>query len=60
MTYPEMIAERIRKQAASAHIPPARLLLEELLDMQRAYMVALELIVKESTNVDSDSQRKPD
>lgn len=60
MTYPEMIAGRILKQAAAAHITPARLLLEELLDMQRAYMVALELIVKESTNVDSNSQRESD
>lgn len=60
MTYPEMIAGRIVKQAAAAHIPPTRLLLEEMLDMQRAYMVALEILVKESTNDNRNSQRVPD
>jgi len=60
MTYPQMIAERVRKQAAASNTQPARLLLEELMDMQRAYTDALAIITKESSNVDSNSQRVPD
>lgn len=50
MTYPERIAERITKQASSIRMEPSRLLLQELLDIQRAYVVALEIMLKESKN----------
>lgn len=52
MTYPKMIAERVQRQASAIGLHPARLLLEELLDLQRAYVLALEIVIKESTNVD--------
>lgn len=57
MSYPEMVAERIRKQAAAVNISATRLICEEMLDMNRTYMLALELILKESQNVDSTGRR---
>lgn len=42
-----LIAERIQYQARSARISPIRLLTEELIDTQRAYMLALQIILDE-------------
>jgi len=55
-THPEMLAERMRKQASISSFSPEQLLLEELLDMTRAYMVALEILSKESRNENSPSR----
>lgn len=59
-TYPEMLAERFRRQARPLGLSPERLLLQEMLDMNRAYMLGLEILSKESPNVNSDSQRVSD
>ena len=56
-THPDMLIKRIREQASYTHgITPQHLLLEELLDMQRVYMVALETFTKESRNEDRNSR----
>ncbi len=60
MTHAESLAERIRIQARSAGISPERLLLDELLDMNRLYMVVLETLHKESQNVDRARRGSPD
>lgn len=50
-THPQHLVDRIKKQASyTGSVRPEQLLLEELLDMQRAYMLALEIILKESRN----------
>lgn len=52
-THPAMLAERIKVQAGYRSQEPVKLLLEELLDMTRAYMLALEILQKESPHEDS-------
>jgi len=41
---PALLVERIRIQAAAAHVSPERLLLAELIDHQRTYLEALEIL----------------
>jgi len=55
-TYPENLIARIRKQASYTSFRPEHLLLEELLDIQRVYMIALETFTKESRNEDRNSR----
>lgn len=55
-THPAILAERIRVQAGYRSQSPEKVLLEELLDMTRAYMLALEILQKESPNEDSPSR----
>jgi len=50
MTHAESLAERLRIQARGAGISPERLLLQELLDMNRLYMLVLETLIRESRN----------
>jgi hypothetical protein len=50
MTHVESLVERLRKQSAAAGISPERLLLDELLDMQRLYVLGLEMLSRESRN----------
>lgn len=45
-THPEQLAERFRRTAV-ANMDPALMALQELLDMQRAYVLALEILIKE-------------
>lgn len=60
MTHPEQLAERFRQQGNPIRIEPVRLLLEEFLDMQRTYVLALEILLKESRNANSTGERVPD
>jgi len=59
-THPDLLVERLRAQASYTSFRPEQLLLEELLDMQRVYMVALETFTKESLNEDRNSRGIPD
>lgn len=45
-SYPEMIAERYRKQAVGT-LTPLEVGLHETLDILRAHMLALEILAKE-------------
>lgn len=53
MTYAENRAERLRKQAAECRISPIRLLLDELVDMNRSYLLTLEILEREVRDADS-------
>ena len=50
------MAERFRIQAAAAGVPPSRLLLDEMVDIQHTYVLALKLLLEENKNEDSDSR----
>lgn len=52
MTYPAMIAERLRIQARSAGVSAARLALQEMVDMNRNYVLVLQILEKEEIDVD--------
>lgn len=55
MTHAERLAERFLTQSASCNLSPERLLLQELLDLQRNYMIALTILEKKS---DANSNRR--
>lgn len=57
MVSAEQIAERIRAQARPAGVSPKRLLLDESLDIQRQYMLAMVILSDGVEDEDSTGGR---